>query len=109
MGQQMLTHLHFYCLFSDHPSAPLRPSLGSTAYTINVASEFGEVRYKAFGATRFTSGTTPTTFRYTGQREESALGLYYYGARWYDPALGRFIQADTLVPGGPLGAADARS
>jgi RHS repeat-associated protein len=56
------------------------------------------VRHKAFGATRFTSGTTPTTFRYTGQREESGLGLYYYGARWYDPALGHFIQPDTLIP-----------
>ncbi|MCE7980175.1 MAG: hypothetical protein DYG89_03215 [Caldilinea sp. CFX5] len=34
----------------------------------------------------------------TGQREEAGLGLYYYGARWYDPALGRFIQPDTIVP-----------
>jgi RHS repeat-associated protein len=56
------------------------------------------MRYRAFGATRFTSGVTPTTFRYTGQREEAGLGLYYYGARWYDPALGRFVQADTIVP-----------
>jgi RHS repeat-associated protein len=86
-----------YPLLGDH--------LGSTAYTLSAATEFGEVRYKAFGATRFTSGTTPTTFRYTGQREESALGLYYYGARWYDPALGRFIQADTIVPD----PADARA
>jgi RHS repeat-associated protein len=45
---------------------------------------------------------TPTTFRYTGQRQESGLGgaegLYYYGARWYDPTLGRFAQADSIVP-----------
>jgi hypothetical protein len=25
--------------------------------------------------------------------------LYFYGARWYDGGLGRFIQADTIVPG----------
>jgi RHS repeat-associated protein len=72
--------------------------LGSTAYTVSGTTKTGEVRYKAFGATRFTSGATPTTFRYTGQREEAGLGLYYYGARWYDPALGHFIQADTIVP-----------
>lgn len=23
----------------------------------------------------------------------------YYNARWYDPALGRFAQADTIIPG----------
>lgn len=24
--------------------------------------------------------------------------IYYYNARWYDPAIGRFLQADTIVP-----------
>ena len=48
-----------------------------TAYAISRVTETGEVRYKAFGATRFTSGTTPTSYRFTGQREEAALGLYY--------------------------------
>jgi RHS repeat-associated protein len=60
--------------------------------------EAGEVRYRAFGATRFTSGTTPTSYRFTGQREEAALGLYFYNARWYDPALGHFLSPDTVVP-----------
>ncbi len=27
-----------------------------------------------------------------GQEEDAALGLYYYGARYYDPTLGRFTQ-----------------
>ncbi len=40
----------------------------------------------------------PTDRRFTGQREETGLGFYDYGARPYDPALGRFLQADTLVP-----------
>jgi hypothetical protein len=31
------------------------------------------------------------------------LGLYFYNARWYDPSLGRFIQADTVTPPGVLG------
>ena len=60
---------------------------------------------KAWGETRYTWGTTPTTYRYTGQREQAELGLYYYGARWYDPALARFTQPDTIVPepGDPQG------
>jgi len=41
----------------------------------------------------------PTDRRFTGQRNESALGsLYDYGARFYSSALGRFISADTIVP-----------
>ena len=58
----------------------------------------GELLYGPWGATRYSYGVTPTSYRYTGQREEAAVGLYYYGARWYDPAIGRFIQPGTLVP-----------
>jgi RHS repeat-associated protein len=52
-----------------------------------------------FGDTRYTSGGIPTRYRFTGQRSYTPdFGLYYYGSRWYDPALGRFIQPDTIVP-----------
>ncbi len=40
----------------------------------------------------------PTDRQYTGQRWDADLGLYDYRARTYDPALGRFIQPDTVVP-----------
>jgi RHS repeat-associated protein len=87
----MLENSTVYYLLGDH--------LGSTALTVNSAgAKYGELRYKAFGETRYTFGTTPTTFAFTGQRQESGLGLYFYNARWYDPALGQFIQADTIVP-----------
>ncbi len=81
-----------YWLLADH--------LGSTAVTANgtTGARVAEVRYKAWGEDRYTFGTTPTTYRYTGQRRENAIGLYFYNARWYDPALGRFTQPDTLVP-----------
>ncbi len=31
---------------------------------------------------------------FTGKYEETRLGLQYFGARWYDPELGRFLSVD---------------
>ena len=58
----------------------------------------GELRYHPYGGTRYSWGSTPTGYRFTGQREDATIGLYFYNARYYDPALGRFISADTVVP-----------
>jgi len=78
-------------LFGDH--------LGSTSITADASGNLsGELRYLPFGETRYENGQTPTSFRYTGQREAAEIGLYFYGARWYDSSLARFIQADTLIP-----------
>jgi len=40
----------------------------------------------------------PTDYQFTGQRWEDGLGLYDYNVRYYDPLIGRFISADTIVP-----------
>ncbi len=58
--------------------------------------------YYPYGGNRGGAQSTLTAKRYTGQYHEAGLagsqGLYYYGARWYDPQLARFAQADTIVP-----------
>ncbi len=53
---------------------------------------------RAYRETRYTYGAPSTKYRFTGQREESTIGLYFYNARWYDAALGRFIEPDSIVP-----------
>ncbi len=90
-----------YWLLADH--------LGSTSVTANASGGlYGRLLYKSWGEQRWSSGTTPTTYRYTGQRSESSLGLYYYGARWYDPYLSRWTSPDPIIPGvGERGNANA--
>jgi RHS repeat-associated protein len=79
-----------YFLLTDH--------LGSTAITATSGGGFSaELRYYPWGGTRYTSGTTPTSYRYTGQRE-AEVGLYYYGARFYDAYLSQWIQPDSIIP-----------
>ncbi len=78
-------------LLSDH--------LGSASITTTAdGTWFSELRYSAFGETRYSSGITATDYRYTGQLQQADINLYYYNARYYDPALGRFVQSDTIVP-----------
>jgi RHS repeat-associated protein len=74
--------------------------LGSTSLTTSAAgSVISELRYKAWGEVRFASGNMPTKYQYTGQFSyESEFGLYFYNARWYDSSLGRFAQADSIIP-----------
>jgi RHS repeat-associated protein len=55
--------------------------------------------YLPFGAQWAASGSLPTDFGFTGQREADEIGLYYYVARWLDPEIAHFAQADTIVPG----------
>ena len=49
--------------------------------------------YSPFGVP---SDTAFGRFAYTGQIELTGLDLYYYKARIYDPALGRFLQTDPI-------------
>jgi len=49
--------------------------------------------YAPFGQQYGASGTDPG-YKYTGKPQDSLSGLYYYGARYYDVSIGRFITRD---------------
>ena len=61
-------------------------------------SLYGRQRYYPYGQVRYLWGSLPTTYNFTGQRLDGSTRLSYYGARYYDPALMRFVQADPLPP-----------
>ena len=50
----------------------------------------------AFGNLLDRSGEVPNPFVYAGREHDAALGLYYFRARYYDPALGRFLTPDPV-------------
>ncbi len=63
----------------------MRQAVGSTAITTDASGVLtSELRYRAFGDTRYTSGTIPTRYRFTGQRSDSYINLLDYGSRRYD-------------------------
>lgn len=41
--------------------------------------------------------TGSEVFQYTGKPLDSATGLYYEGARYYDPSIGRFVTQDSVT------------
>ncbi len=58
-----------------------------------------EQLYTPYGAGRYTTGTSPTSLGYTGQRADASTGLDYYQARYYDPVAGQFTSADSVADG----------
>lgn len=44
------------------------------------------------------AGAGELAITFDGQRYDDESGLYYFNARHYDPALGRFLASDTKVP-----------
>ena len=78
----------------------LGDQLGSASVVLDASGAItAQTRYYPFGETRVSTGTLPTDKLFTGQRAMEDLGIYYYGARFYSPSLGRFLSADTIVSG----------
>jgi len=76
--------------------------LGGTNVLTDSTGNLKEViEYEPFGTEsrhdRYGSSAEVALYYFTGQRKDDETGLYFYNARYYDPVLGRFIQADTIV------------
>jgi RHS repeat-associated protein len=82
---EMVTYYHHDVLGST-VAATLAGVVSPQAYT-----------YDAFGAPG-AGGSLPYLF--AGYRYDSEAGLYYLNARYYSPALGRFMQPDPIGPRG---------
>jgi RHS repeat-associated protein len=94
--------------------------IGSTRAMTDNAGGMGTlpatIAYSAFGEKLNSSGTSLPRYGYAGQHgyqsdglaqgapsviDDDSFGLVHVGARWYDPAIGRFIQRDPIgITGG---------
>ena len=69
----------------------------STAITDMNGNEVEISNYMPFGSLRSHSGSYVSDYKFTDQELDDSTGLYNYGARMYDPVIGRFVTADTIV------------
>ena len=102
--------LHF---FYDAQSRPAKVSYNGTIYTYvhnlqgdvvglldNSGTLVVEYKYDAWGKVISTTGSLDATlgkrnpFRYRGYVYDEEAGLYYLRSRYYNPATGRFVNAD---------------
>ncbi|WP_026295136.1 RHS repeat-associated core domain-containing protein [Sediminispirochaeta bajacaliforniensis] len=86
LASEELLYVHI-----DHLGSAVRMTDESGAVVSSLA-------YSPYGETLYASGDENTPYQFTGQHNDGN-GIYYYGARYYDPYLGRFLQADSVLDG----------
>jgi len=74
--------------------------LGSTGIVTDRCGQIvQQVTYTPYGEMRSELNLgASVNYLYTGQQFDREVGLYYYGARYYDQSIGRFISPDTVIP-----------
>ncbi len=74
--------------------------LGSSSYVTNIDGEiFQHLEYFPFGETwvEESSNTQRTPYLFTGKELDEQTGLYYFGARYYDPRTSVWQSPDPLL------------
>lgn len=54
--------------------------------------------YKPFGEEQTITGPIENNEKFIGKEKDKETGLYYFGARYMDPRIGRFISTDPVGP-----------
>jgi RHS repeat-associated protein len=72
--------------------------LGSTRL-LELGTQQSDMRrdYYPFGEAVTSSGDEESLYQFTGKEKDSNTGLFYFGARYYDPGIGRFLSVDPLA------------
>jgi RHS repeat-associated protein len=84
--------MHRYFYHSDH--------LGSSSYISDASGEvYQHFEYFPFGETFYESrhDHQRTPYLYNGKELDKETGLYYYGARYYDPKISMFYGVDRFA------------
>ncbi|MBF0618719.1 MAG: VCBS repeat-containing protein [Candidatus Omnitrophica bacterium] len=76
--------------------------LGSTSIVLDETSTMTEkIEYTPWGEVKsydkYGTGPEVAQFYFTGKKLDDETGLFYFGARYYNPKLGRFLTPDTIV------------
>jgi RHS repeat-associated protein len=77
------------------PSFYVYDGFGSVRQLTNSSGAVTDTyEYDSFGNRVATSGSMPNNYLYRGEQYDPDLGLYYLRARYYNPAIGRFLSRD---------------
>lgn len=74
---------------------PITDHLGSPTIVTNQAGQAVEINdYESYGKLKSTSSSIDNNYKFTGKEYDEESALQYYGARYMDNEIGRFVSVD---------------